>query len=156
MNIGHFFVYLFGGILGSSSSGEFPVSHVGFTYWLLNSSTDYCWIEFIGALLSPCARSLKIFLYRVLDKPNLKYHVTNMRPLSTYRYKCPTDPFTILATQNPWMGRFYAVNEWCVTDFVAPRLRKGRSGEDEEKPDGFFFNFKTSISIDGATVSRLK
>ena len=34
----------------------------------------------------------------------------------------PTIPFTILEPQNPWIGKYYVVQERCVTDFKAPKV----------------------------------
>ena len=40
----------------------------------------------------------------------------------------PTDPFTILVPQDQEIGQFYVGQERYATDFEAPKLRKGRSG----------------------------
>ena len=38
-----------------------------------------------------------------------------------------TSSFTILEPQNPWIDKFYLVQERCAMDFKAPKLRKGSS-----------------------------
>ena len=55
----------------------------------------------------------------------------------------PTNSFTILEPEDQEIGEFYVVQERRATDFEAPKLRKGSSGNE----GSFTGNFTSILSI---------